>query len=375
MIFSPDHAERFHGAGSWGEYDDRRKNIMKKVFSAAFAMVLAVSLFAACAEGGDGNGLPPGGSEAAPEPGQSGMTADPAQMKTEAQLREELAALGNTPEAQDTRLALYEELLARDLCQEEDYLELAQLYADTGDAEAQRRVLWWAFRLYPGEEYVQRLQELAVQRTADEEPAAELIASLRQALEEQDAAALRTLIKGDDWREIFQEVPEVYATRTCYTADDLTAQIVSDVYGTEVFLIAMDGECLYGRLNDEGSLIGAAMYAAGAYNGDAEVCWFDAEDALYKKYQAVLRNDVCVDSVSVEYEGITYTGALEEDGSTKEQQQEKVTQAGGVVYAYQEGGNSFLYQEGITKENFRMDCLAMGLPRVEIWEQDKGTGR
>lgn len=118
-------------SGIMGEYDDRRKNIMKKVFSAAFAMVLAVSLFAACAEGGDGNGLPPGGSEAAPESGQSGMTADPAQMKTEAQLREELAALGNTPEAQDTRLALYEELLARDLCQEEDYLELAQLYADT----------------------------------------------------------------------------------------------------------------------------------------------------------------------------------------------------------------------------------------------------
>lgn len=348
---------------------------MKKVFSAAFALALAVSLFTACAESGDGNGLPPESSEPVPEPGQSGTTEVPMRMKTEAQLREDLAALGDTPDAQASRLELYEELLARDLCQEEDYLELSQLYADTGDAEAQRRVLWWAFRLYPGEEYVRRLQELAVQRTADEEPAAALIASLRQALEEQDAAALRTLIKGEDWREVFQEVPEVYATRTCYTADDLTAQIVSDAYGTEVFLIAMDGECLYGRLNDEGSLIGAAMYTAGAYNGDAEVCWFDAEDTLYKKYQAVLRNDICVDSVSVEYEGITYTGALGEDGSTKEEQQQKVTQAGGVVYAYQEGGRRYLYQEGTTKENFRMDCLAMGLPRVELWEQDNGTGR
>ena len=51
-----------------------------------------------------------------------------------------------------------------------------------------------------------------------------------------------------------------------------------------------------------------------------------------------------------------------------EQQQEKVAQAGGVVYAYQEGGNRYLYQEGVTKESFRMDCLTMGLPPVDIWE-------
>lgn len=348
-----------------GRYDNRRIS-MKKVFSAVFALALAVSLLTACAGSGDGKEPTSGEPEMSSGAGQA--ATDSLRMRTEVQLREELAALKDTQNSQVPRLELYEELMARDLCAEEDYLEMAQLYADTGDAEAQRRILWRAFRLYPGEEYVQRLQELVVQRTADEEPAAELIGALQQALAEQDAAALSRVIKGEDWREIFQEVPEVYATRTRYTGENLTAQIVSDAYGTEVFLLTADGECLYGRLNDEGSLIGSAVYAEGAYNGDAETCWFDAEGTLYKKYQAVLHNDICVDSIFVEYEGISYTGALGEDGSTKEQQQEKVTQAGGVVYAYQEGGNRYLYQEGAAKDTFRMDCEMLGLPRPEVWE-------
>lgn len=341
---------------------------MKKVYTAVFALVLTVSLFTACAGRGDGDDLSLGETEASSDSGQPGAAADPLKMETEEQLREGLAALKDTPDTQAARIAFYEELLARDLCQEEDYLELAQLYADTGDTAAQRRMLWWAFRLYPGEEYVQRLQELVVQRTAGEEPAAALIASLRQALSEKDPGALRTVTEGEDWRETFQEAPEIYATRTRYTAEDLTAQIVSDACETEVFLFAAEGACLYGRINEEGCLIGSAVYAEGAYHGDAEVCWFDAEGAMYKKYQAVLRDNICVDSISVEYEGVLYKGSLGEDGSTKEQQQEKVTQAGGVVYAYQEGGSRYLYQEGASKETFRMDCSAIGLPPADIWE-------
>lgn len=341
---------------------------MKKALYSALAVVLAVGLFTACTGSGHGNNLTVEDPVESMSSGQPEASVDPPQMETEEQLRKGLAALQDKPETQAERLAFYEELLARDMCREEDYLELAQLYADAGDGAAQRRMLWWAFRLYPSEESARRLQELVLQRTEEEPTAEALVTALQQALTERDAAAFRTVIQGEDWREIFQEAPEIYATSTRYTAGNLTAQIVSDSYETEVFLLSADGACLYGRLNDAGSLIGSAVCADGAYNGDAEVCWFDGDGSLYKKYQAVLRNDVCVNNLSVEYEGVIYKGALGEDGSTKEEQQEKVTQAGGVVYAYQEGGRRYLYQEGTTKESFRMDCERMGLPRVDIWE-------
>ena len=45
-----------------------------------------------------------------------------------------------------------------------------------------------------------------------------------------------------------------------------------------------------------------------------------------------------------------------------------MTLAVGVVYAYQEGGSGYLYQEDATKDSFRMDCESLGLPRIEIWE-------
>ena len=70
----------------------------------------------------------------------------------------------------------------------------------------------------------------------------------------------------------------------------------------------------------------------------------------------------------MEYEGTAYMGTLGEDGSVMEEQQEKVTQAGGVVYAYEVGGKRYLYQEGVTGNTFRMDCEMLGLPRFEVWE-------
>ncbi len=344
--------------------------MMRRKMSAAMAVMLAVSVFTACGENAGEGGQPGGGPGVSADTGQSVEALLPAQMETEARLREGLAALGSTPDVRAERLAFYEELLARDLCREEDYLEMAQLYAEAGDAAAQRRMLWWAFRLYPDEKYVQQLQELVVRYTAEEEPAVALTAALRQALTDRDAAALRAVAESEDWKETFQEAPEIFATRTCYESGEFVAQIESDAYETEVFLLDADGACLYGRLNETGCLIASTVFADGTYNGAAEVCWFDAESVLYKRYQALLEKNICVDSVSVEYEGVTYTGALGEDGAVMEEQQEKVARAGGVVYAYQEGGNRFLYQEGADINTFRMDCESLGLPRVEVWQQE-----
>ena len=320
--------------------------MIKKRVSALILAVLLLVLLAACTEtGGDG-------ASSGPIP--------PAQMDTDA-LRAGLA--GGALSAAE-RQQYYEELLARDLFTEQDYLDLAQLYADAGDTAAQRRMLWQALHLYPSDAYAERLERLIVERDASSAEAAALIASLKQALEERSASALRMLVASGDWRSVMQEAPEMFTTRTRYRDTALTAQIVSDDFETTVCLLDGGGGYLYGRVNEAGALIASAQYTGGAYEGAAAVRWFDAQDELYKDYAVTLQGNVCVGELTVTYDGVTYTGTLDENGKSTEKQQ---TNANGVVYAYQNGGNKYLYLEGVTEEDFRLDCTAIGLPAAEIW--------
>lgn len=319
---------------------------MKKRILAVLLAALLLAVFTACGDRGND--------------GASSNPASPARMGSDA-LR---AGLSGSALSTAERQAYYEELLARDLFTEQDYLDLAQLYADAGDTAAQRRMLWQVLHLYPSDAYAERLERLIVERDASSEAAAALVGSLKQALEERSASALRLLIASGDWRSVMQEAPEMYATRTRYRDGTMTAQIVSDDFETTVCLLDGGGSYLYARVNAAGALIAAAQYTGGAYEGEAAVYWFDAQNDLYKNYAVTLQGNVCVGALTVVYDGITYTGTLDENGKSKEEQQ---SNANGVVYAYQNGGNGYLYLEGATKEDFRLDCTAIGLPAAEIW--------
>lgn len=330
---------------------------MRKALYAAllFVLIAIAALLAACAQQAesDASSLP---EEPAP----------PARLETEAQLREGLAGL--EPGANALRRTYYEELLARDLFREEDYLALAALYADVGDEAARRDMLRRVLRLYPSEAYAQQLHELARECAAGSADGDALMDALRQALADGDAEAFRALVSGGDWAAAFQEAPELYATRTHYTAEGWAAQVESDAFETTVSILGADGAYLYGRVNGAGAVLAAAVYQDGAFHGEADVRWFDEADALYKSYAATLRDDICVDAIEITYDGVFYTGALGEDGAVLETQQAKTAQAGGVVYASQPGGTLYLYQPNADLETFRLDCAALGLPRAEIWE-------
>ncbi len=319
---------------------------MKKRILAIVLAALLPALLAACA--------------VTEENGASSGPVSPAQMETDA-LR---AGLADGTLSAAERQQYYEELLARDLFTEQDYLNLAQLYEDAGDSAAQRRMLWQMLHLYPSDAYAERLERLIVERDASSEETAALINSLKQALQERNASALRLLVASGDWRSLLQEAPEMYATRTRYRDAALTAQIVSDDFETTVCLLDGEGGYLYGRINEAGALIASAQYTQSAFEGAASVCWFDAQNELYKEYAAMLQGNVCVGELTVTYDGDTYTGTLDENGKSTEKQQ---TNANGVVYAYQNGGNKYLYLEGATEEDFRMDNTAIGLPAAEIW--------
>ena len=319
---------------------------VKRFFSALLLTALAVMLLAAC------SGTEPGSDTSMPQ--------TPAQMASDT-LRARLAGGGLDAATQQS---YYEELLARDQFTEQDYVELAQLYADAGDANAQRRMLWQVLHLYPSDAYAERLEGLIVERDASDERAAALVTALRETLEQKDASALRVLVASSDWRDAFQEAPEMFATRTRCRDGGLTAQIVSDDFETTATLLDDTGTYLYARVNEAGTLIARAQYTEGAYNGEASVCWFDAQNELYKEYAVTMQGNVCVGGLTVTYDGAAYTGTLDESGKSTEQQQ---SNANGVVYAYQTGGNRYLYLENTTMEDFRLDSAALGLPAAEIW--------
>ena len=71
--------------------------------------------------------------------------------------------------------------------------------------------------------------------------------------------------------------------------------------------------------------------------------------------------------MTVNYQGVEYTGTFLEDGTTGEEQLEEVTEQGGVVYAYGPGKRDYLYQENVALEDFRIDAAFLSLPEYEEW--------
>ncbi len=115
---------------------------------------------------------------------------------TEEELRQAIAGLGSDAEATSRKREYYEKLYAMDLFAEEDYLALAQVYAEGGNWKEQRRMLSRALRLYPCAEYAEMLSAIVVRGDETETELASLAGQIISALEQQDAAALQGLTCG-----------------------------------------------------------------------------------------------------------------------------------------------------------------------------------
>lgn len=289
-------------------------------------------------------------------------------MMTEQQLREAVAGLGQTGDDLDQKQEYYELLLSMDVFTESDYIELAQIYGSQGDSEGQRRMLSRALRLYPSKEYAERLSEIVVKRTDADMETAGLADNLMNALEQQNLPELKSLIQSEEWLKAMQENISGLGTRICYQAGGDTVQIFSDSPDVELTWQRSDGGFYYYRERGDGSVLGTADYGDGAYNGAVTVTYYDAEGNVNRVYSSTMSGNVCVGSITVTVDGKEYTGKLNDDGTTAEEQYKAVEELGGVLYAYSADGNSYLYQSGITAEAFKIDCSFLGLPVYEAWE-------
>lgn len=338
-----------------------------------FALTMLTSLtITAC--GQPAGGTAPEGSAPSQGEGLGGSLSSQGEgalrqpVLTEQQLREAIAGLGQTGDGSDQKREYYELLLSMDVFTESDYIELAQIYGSQGDSEGQRRMLSRVLRLYPSKEYVEQLSEIVVKKTDADEEAASLAESLMSALGQQNLPELKSLVQSEEWLKTMQENISGLGTRTCYQAGGDTLQIFSDCPNVELTWLRSDGEFYYYREREDGSVLGMAAYTNGAYNGEAAVVYYDAEGNVDRSYSGTMAGNVCVDNITVTAGGTEYTGKINDDGTTAEEQYKEVTDQGGVLYAYSADGNSYLYQNGITAEAFKMDFRFLGLPVYEVWE-------
>lgn len=289
----------------------------------------------------------------------------PAPPKTEEELRQAIADSG----ADEAKLKreYYEQLLGMDVFGEADYVALAQIYADLGEKSLQRDILSKVLRLYPSREYARQVSAIVVEETGENQEMAGLAQGIMEALGQKDMAALRELTAQEDWRRLLQDGMLGIETRTRYRQGEDVLQIAADGARAEITWQGAEGRFCFYQGDETGAILGEAVLKDGVYSGAASVVYSDGEGNILRSYSGTLQEGICVDQISIEYQGVTYQGKLNADGTSAEEQYKKVAEAGGVVYAYSADGKSYLYQENAAVETFRMDAAYLGLPEYEEW--------
>ncbi|MCM1231879.1 MAG: hypothetical protein NC489_17305 [Ruminococcus flavefaciens] len=339
----------------------------KRVLTFSFLIFSAAMLvFTAC--GNTENSLnPPTVPE--PEPESESVTVEAVfEPVTEEELRQAIADLAGEGSVSPQKQEYYETLYAMDLFTEEDYLALAQVYADSGDWEGQRLMLSKLLRLYPNREYARMLSDIVIRVDAEDDGTASLISQITEILEQQDITALDNLLSSSEWQLLFPEDLAGIETRIQYRSEESVLQITADSVTTEITW-RPDSERLFCcKSAATGTVFSSVTYRDGVYDGPVTVTYFDSGQNPVKSFQGSLSGDVCVGQFTLRYQGTDYSGSLDETGRTLEEQLKEVTQKGGVLYAYGPGEKTYLYKENATVEDFRIDTAYLGLTGYEEWQ-------
>lgn len=335
-----------------------QKNILLKIS----IIPMTLLLLAAC---GETQSMPEEtGSVESLEEAESSKPAEP---RTEEELRFAIGQAQDGKEGLESKRKYYELLLAMDVFAEADYTVLAQVYADLGEWALQREMLSKVLRLYPSREYAEQLGAIVIQADGTDESMAELAGRIMEAFELHAGGVMRELTGLDEWKAVLAEGMTGIETRTRYCQGEDVLQITTDGAYTEITWKKADGRFYFYRGDETGTVLGEAQQTEGAYHGEAVVIYSDPEGNAVRTYNAVLDNNLCTERIAVIYDGKEYTGKLNADGTTAEEQYRKAAEAGGVVYAYTGDGKSYLYQENETPETFRMDAAYLGFPEYTEW--------
>ena len=346
---------------------------MRKPFFIFPLMILTVSAvaFTACGEpdtSQNSSTVPESVYEQPSTPTPTPTPAPSTGPSTEEELRDAIAKLGAAEDTTPQRQDYYEKLYAMDLFGEEDYLALAQIYANQGNWEQQRSMLSKVLRLYPSREYAQMLSDIVIRGDSSDQTLAALAGQIIPALEQQDAQALLGLIQNTQWRQVFPETLDGIETKVHYTDNGGVLQIFTDGLTAELTWHTASGGFFLCRNDSAGTLLLSAFLENNAYNGPFSASCLDPSGAELKFVQGTLSGGVCIDRLTIRYQGTEYQGTFDNAGKTEEEQLKEVLQKGGVLYAYDTKQKTYLYQQDTTVEEFRIDTAFLGLPEYTEWQ-------
>lgn len=290
------------------------------------------------------------------------------ELQTEADYRTALAELGTNEEDLQVALEYYDKLWLLDAFTEEDFVALATIYETLGDAEHLRDTLIRKHVYYPAEENLEEISNVIVYKNADDESVKALMELVFPALEEGNAEALNMLIISDDWKAEMQDDLVGVSRKTMYKGTGFYAQIISDEYSTELCVLKEDTTFYYYKLNAAGGIWAKTFWTEGSYKGEYTSCYYMPEGELLKACSGTFEKGVTVGEFTIEYDGRTYVGEFDENGKTTVEQKDKVTDNGGVIYAYNKSIYKYLYEENTTQEKFVVDYEYLGLPMYVEWE-------
>lgn len=335
---------------------------MKKKILVRIGIVLALVLFlASCGQGEDApeqTEMPSETVVETPEPA-------PASPGTAEELRQAIAQAA--PGESELKREYYEQLLSMDAFEEADYTALAQVYGELGEKALQRDMLEKVLRLYPSREYAGQVSAIVVETDGSDARMAAMAARILEALGGLDEAALREITGEEEWQELLQGGMMGVETRTSYREGENVLQILADGGHTEITWLGAEGRFCFYKGDETGALLGEAVLKDSVYSGAATVRRMDPEGNLLYACSGTLQEGICVDQITIEYQGNTYTGKLNADGTTAEEQYQKAADAGGVVYAYTADGRSYLYEADAVPEAFVMDAAYLGFPEYMEW--------
>lgn len=286
---------------------------------------------------------------------------------TETDYRTAIAELGT--EESDLLLAVeyYDKLWLMDAFTEDDFDALVQVYETLGDAEKLRETLIRRHTYYPSEANVSAISSVIVYRDKDDEGVTELMNTFISTLNADDKTGIKAMVLSEAWGEEMQDALVGVCRKTLYSGNGYVAQITSDTYSTEISVLREDTSFVYYKLDASGEIMAETFWKDGNYTEGYVISYYTAEGELLKECSGTFDNGISVGEFTMKYDGGTYTGEFDEKGKTTVEQKDKISNKGGVVYAYNKSKQKYLYVEDADIETFMIDYEYLGLPAYVEW--------
>ncbi len=280
--------------------------------------------------------------------------------------RAAIDGLGTQKEDLELKLEYYNVLWQLDAFDEKDFDDLSQVYNQLGDMGGMRDTLIRKHIYYPSEENVELINDIILVKDSSSEELSGLMDMTVECLNDMTNDNVKTYVTSSTWKELMQDDLVGVTRKTKYTGVDYVAQIATDVNSTTIFLY-QDNTVIYYRLSQAGVVWGTAKWENNNYCGEYNISYFDETGSLVKKCRGNFENGVTTGKFEMELDGNIYTGEFDEDGRVTSEQIQEVTSQGGVVYAYSQSEDTYLYVEDTDTESFVIDHIYLGLPLYKPW--------